>query len=263
MSITPNSPGFPVYVAGSTDSTRALIVLQEGFGVNDHIRKVADQYVDDGYFVIAPHLYHRSGSPEIPYHDIEQAKAADVDVRASPELKNDLNATTDFLATVGFTPASIGVVGFCMGGSVALFAATLGTVGAAVSYYGGGIATGRMGLPPLLEVAERLRSPGSDSTATATRVFPSRRWKTCASLTSELDVVTEIVRYPKAGHGFHCDARPNAHNKEASDDADERTRGVSQRPARSQFAFSFAARRSTRRPCRCEALPRDREHARR
>jgi carboxymethylenebutenolidase len=223
MSVAANSPGFPVYVAGSTDSTRALIVLQEGFGVNDHIRKTADRYIDDGYFVIAPHLYHRSGSPEVPYDDIEQAKEL-MSTLSESGLTNDLNATTNFLAGVGFTPASIGVVGFCMGGSVALFAATLGTVGAAVSYYGGGIATGRMGLPPLLEVAEGLRSPWLGLYGDLDAGIPVAEVEDLRTLTSELDVVTEIVRYPQAGHGFHCDARPRAYNKEASDDADERTR---------------------------------------
>jgi carboxymethylenebutenolidase len=223
MSIAPNSPGFPVYVAGSTDSPRALIVLQEGFGVNGHIRKVADRYVDDDYFVIAPHLYHRSGSPEVPYDDIEQAKAL-MSTLSESGLTNDLTATTSFLATLGFTPASIGVVGFCMGGSVALFAATLGTVGAAVSYYGGGIATGRMGLPPLLEVAEKLRSPWLGLYGDLDTGIPVEEVADLRTLTTELDVVTEVVRYPNAGHGFHCDARPSAYNKEASDDADERTR---------------------------------------
>lgn len=223
MTIIPSSPGFPVYVAGSTDSTRALIVLQEGFGVNAHIRAVADRYVDDGYFVVAPHLYHREGSPEILYDDIDGA-IAQMSTLSKSGLTNDLNATTEFLSTLGFTPASIGVVGFCMGGSVALFAATLGTVGAAVTYYGGGIATGRMGLPPLLEVAQGLRAPWLGFFGDLDTSIPVNEVEDLRTLTSERDVVTELVRYPKAGHGFHCDARPQSYNKEASDDADERTK---------------------------------------
>jgi carboxymethylenebutenolidase len=223
MSIAPSSPGFSVYVAGSTDSTRALIVLQEAFGVNDHIRKVADRYVDDDLFVIAPHLYHREGSPEVPYDDLKQAVALMSTLTLSG-LTNDLNATTDFLATLGFTPASIGVVGFCMGGSVALLAATLDTVGAAVSFYGGGITAGRMGIPPLLEVAQQLRSPWLGLYGDLDTGIPVGDVEDLRTLTSELDIVTEIVRYPEAGHGFHCDARPKSYNKEASDDADERTR---------------------------------------
>jgi carboxymethylenebutenolidase len=223
MSLVSNSPGFPVYATGSAEASRALIVLQEAFGVNDHIRNVADRYTDDGFFVVAPHLFHRSGSPEIPYDDIDQAKAVMATVTESG-LTNDLRATTDFLATLGFTPASIGVVGFCMGGSVALFAATLDIVGAAVSYYGGGIATGRMGFAPLLEVADNLRTPWLGLYGDLDTGIPVAEVEALREVTDRLDVDTEIVRYPLAGHGFHCDARPAAYNDEASNDADARVR---------------------------------------
>jgi carboxymethylenebutenolidase len=223
MSVFTSSPGFPIYAAGSAESPRALIVLQEGFGVNDHIRRVADRYVNEGFFVVAPHLYHRSGSPEIPYDDVEQAKAL-MSTLTETGLTNDLCATTDFLATLGFTPASIGVVGFCMGGSVALFAATLGTVGAAVSFYGGGIATGRMGLGPLVDVAAHLRSPWLGLYGDLDTGIPVEEVEALRAVTDRLEVVTEIVRYPLAGHGFHCDARPAAYNVDATNDADVRVR---------------------------------------
>ncbi|MGA2124335.1 MAG: dienelactone hydrolase family protein [Acidimicrobiales bacterium] len=223
MTFVSSSPGFPVYVTGSTDSPKALIVIQEGFGVNEHIRSVADRFTDDDYFVIAPHLYHRSGSPEIPYDDVESA-VAEMATLTQDGLTNDLNATTNFLAGLGFNPASIGVVGFCMGGSVALYSATLGTIGAAVSFYGGGISVGRMGLPPLLEVAEHLVSPWLGLYGDLDSGIPISDVEDLRTLTDSLPVVTEIVRYPQAGHGFHCDARANAFNEEASRDADERTR---------------------------------------
>jgi carboxymethylenebutenolidase len=223
MSLVTNSPGFPIYATGSTEASRALIVLQEGFGVNDHIRKVADSYADEGFFVVAPHLYHRGGSPEVPYDDVEQAVSL-MSTITEPGLTNDLRATTDFLATLGFTGASIGVVGFCMGGSVSLFAATQGTVGAAVSFYGGGVATGRMGLAPLLEVAEHLRSPWLGLYGDLDTGIPVAEVEALRVVTDRLDVDTEIVRYSQAGHGFHCDARPAAYNDEATKDADVRVR---------------------------------------
>ncbi|MGC2167951.1 MAG: dienelactone hydrolase family protein [Acidimicrobiales bacterium] len=223
MTFVSSSPGFPVYVTGSTDSPKALIVIQEGFGVNDHIRNVADRFTDDGYFVIAPHLYHRSGSSEIPYDDIESA-VAQMATLTKDGLTNDLGAATNFLAGLGFNPASIGIVGFCMGGSVALYAATIGTIGAAVSFYGGGISVGRMGLPPLLEVAEDLVSPWLGLYGDLDAGIPISDVEDLRTLTDSLPVVTEIVRYPQAGHGFHCDARANAFNEQASRDAAERTR---------------------------------------
>ncbi|HTT60164.1 MAG TPA: dienelactone hydrolase family protein [Acidimicrobiales bacterium] len=223
MTFVSSSPGFPVYVTGSTDSPKALIVLQEGFGVNEHIRSVADRFTDDNYFVIAPHLFHRNGSPEIPYDDVESA-LAQMATLTKEGLTNDLQATTNFLSGLGFTPASTGVVGFCMGGSVALYAATLGTIGAAVSFYGGGISVGRMGLPPLLEVAEHLVAPWLGLYGDLDAGISISDVEDLRTLTSSLPVVTEIVRYPQAGHGFHCDARASAYNEEAARDADQRTR---------------------------------------
>jgi carboxymethylenebutenolidase len=221
--MVPHSPGFPLYATGSTDAARALIVLQEGFGVNAHIRAVADRYAEDGYFVVAPHLYHRSASPEVSYDDVDAAIAL-MATLTREGLTNDLNATTDFLAGLGFTPGAIGVVGFCMGGSVALFAATLATVGAAVTYYGGGIRGARMGLPPLLEVAESLVSPWLGLYGDLDHGIAISDVDELRALTDSLSVVSEVVRYPNAGHGFNCDARPNAYNPDAARDAGQRTR---------------------------------------
>ena len=126
--------------------------------MNDHIRSVADRFADEGYLAVAPQLFHRDGSPEIPYDDFSAAMPFMANL-TKQGLTNDLNATTDFLATLGFHAPNIAAVGFCMGGTVSFFAATLGTIGAAASFYGGGVATGRFGLPPLVELAAELRCP--------------------------------------------------------------------------------------------------------
>jgi dienelactone hydrolase len=67
MSDEPRPGGFPIYASGQTDSKRAVIVVQEAFGVNDHIRSVADRLSDEGFLAVAPQLFHREGSPEVPY----------------------------------------------------------------------------------------------------------------------------------------------------------------------------------------------------
>jgi carboxymethylenebutenolidase len=131
--------GFPVYVAGSTDAPRAVIVVQEAFGVNGHIRSVVDRFADAGYFSIAPQLFHRDGSPEVPYDNFDDAMKYMANL-SKDGITNDLNATTDFLSTLGYQQPNIGVVGYCMGGTVSFVAATIGNVGAAVSFYGGGLA---------------------------------------------------------------------------------------------------------------------------
>ena len=62
--------GFPIYASGQTGASRAVIVIQEAFGVTDHIRSVADRFAAEGYLAVAPHLFHRDGSPEVAYDDI-------------------------------------------------------------------------------------------------------------------------------------------------------------------------------------------------
>jgi carboxymethylenebutenolidase len=217
----PEGPRFPIYVSGDTSAPRALVVLQEGFGVNAHIRDVADRLTDAGFFAVAPHLYHRDGSPEVPYDDVDEAKLLMSHLSAEG-LRNDLDATTDFLRSVGYRASSIGAVGFCMGGSVAFYAATRASFGAAVSFYGGGVATGRMGLPPLLELAGELRNPWLGLFGDLDTGIPVAEVEQLRELVSVAPVDTDIVRYANAGHGFHCDARPGAYNEEAAHDAFDR-----------------------------------------
>jgi carboxymethylenebutenolidase len=218
----PTPAGFPVYASGNTDSPRAVIVLQEAFGVNDHIRSVADRFSDEGFLAVAPQLFHRDGSPEIPYDDFSAAMPFMANL-TKQGLTNDLSATTDFLATLGYHAPNIAAVGYCMGGTVAFFAATLGTVGAAASFYGGGVATGRFGLPPLIELAADLRSPWLGLYGDLDQSIPSDQVEALREATAAASVPTEIIRYPEGQHGFHCDARPAAFNEAAARDAHQRT----------------------------------------
>ncbi len=216
--------GFPVYASGKTDAPRAVIVVQEAFGVNAHIRSVADRFADEGYLAVAPQLFHRDGSPEIPYDDFASAMPLMANLTMQG-ITNDLNATTDFLATLGFHAANIATVGFCMGGTVAFFAATLGTVGAAASFYGGGVATGRFGFPPLVELAADLKCPWLGLYGDLDQSIPVEQVEALREATNAVSVPTEIVRYAEGQHGFHCDARPDAFNEAAASDARARALG--------------------------------------
>jgi len=216
------SAGFPLYASGSTSAQRAIIVLQEAFGVNDHIRGVADLFADEGYLCVAPQLFHRDGSPEVPYDDFTSAMPFMAKL-TKQGLTNDLNATTDFLATLGFHAPNIAAVGFCMGGTVSFFAATLGTVGAAASFYGGGVATGRFGIPPLIELAADLQCPWLGLYGDLDQSIPVEHVEALRAATDALSVTTQIVRYREGKHGFHCDARPDSFNEAAAMDARART----------------------------------------
>ena len=214
--------GFPVYVAGSTDAPRAVIVIQEAFGVNDHIRGVADRFVEAEFFAVAPELFHRDGSPEIDYDDFPAAMKYMANL-TKEGLTNDLNATTDFLATLGYKPENIAIVGYCMGGTVSFYAATLGTVGAAATFYGGGVENGRFGLPSLLELAPDLKCPWLGLYGDLDQGIPVEQVEALRAATATSAHTTQIVRYAEGQHGFHCDARHAVYNEAAAIDAHQCT----------------------------------------
>jgi carboxymethylenebutenolidase len=212
----------PLQIAGDPGAPRALIVLQEAFGVNDHIRSVTEMFASRGFYAVAPELFHRAGSPEVPYDNFPEAMAA-LGTLSHDGLRDDLVASARFLNGAGYETSSIGIVGYCMGGSVAFFGATLGIVGAAVSYYGGGVENGRFGLPSLLELAPSLRCAWLGLYGDLDKGIPVEQVEALRAATAATDVSTEIVRYPDAEHGFNCDGRPAVFNSEASRDATRRT----------------------------------------
>jgi carboxymethylenebutenolidase len=200
----------------------AVIVLQEAFGVNDHIEDVTRRFAGEGYRAVAPHLFHRSGDEELAYGNFEKIMPH-MQALTEAGLVADLDATLEYLAGAGFAPARVGVVGFCMGGSVTFLAAVRRALGAAVTFYGGGVSEGRFGMPPLLDMAPDLQTPWLGLFGDEDQGIPVEQVEALRQATARASVPTEIVRYPDAGHGFHCDARPDSYNEAAAEDGWSRT----------------------------------------
>ena len=137
---------FPAYVAGPAGNPKAkggLVLLQEIFGVNSHIRAVADGYAADGYFVVAPATFHRvQANVDLGYTEADMGtgfgfKTA-VDALPAPGVMADIQAAIDHAAQAG----KVGIVGYCWGGLLTWRAACmLDGLSAAVPYYGGGVTT--------------------------------------------------------------------------------------------------------------------------
>ena len=210
--------GLPVNVAGTPEAGKAIVVLQEAFGVNDHIRDVADRFATAGYFAIAPELFHRDGSPEIAYDDFAAA-LTHMGNFTKAGLEGDVRDTISYLGTLGIDHSSIGIVGYCMGGTVATFIDTLGIVGAAVSFYGGGVTNGRFGLPALVELAPEIKAPWMGLFGGLDKGIPMDQVDALEAAMEMADQPTEIVVYEEADHGFHCNDRTAVYNAEAAADA--------------------------------------------
>jgi carboxymethylenebutenolidase len=185
-----------------------IVVIQEIFGVNQHIRNVCDAFAKEGYAAVAPALFDRT------QRNFESGyTAAEIETARAFIAKPDWDAMlrdTDAAIKVLKSAGPIGIVGFCMGGTIAFLAATrLSGLSAAVGYYGGRIvayADEKPKCPTQLHFGEKDASiPMSD-----VEIIKQKR-PDC-----------EIYVYKDAGHGFHCDERGSFH-KDSSDVAWQRT----------------------------------------
>lgn len=210
-------------VFGSDSAKTAVIVIQEAFGLNNHIRKVTENFSKAGHFAIAPDLYHQHENSIVDYDDLENALNLMITLEDSNILA-DMDACLTYLQDEkGFAPEAIGIVGFCMGGRIAFLTALNRKLGAGVSYYGGGIVTENItGTPALTPEAKDLKAPWLGFFGDLDSMIPIDGVEELRSELEKIEVPTEIVRYEDADHGFHCDERESFHT-EASADAWEKT----------------------------------------
>ena len=194
----------------------AVVVIQEAFGVNDHIEDVTRRFASAGYRSVAPHLFHRSGDPVLDYEDLANV-LPHMQAITGDGLIDDLQATFAHLANEGFGMRQTGVVGFCMGGTVAFLAATRFELGAAVTFYGGGVVEGRFGFPPLVELGGDLKAPWLGLFGDVDQGIPVEQVEALRKAVGQAPEIAEIVRYAEAGHGFHCDKRDAYHEESAKE----------------------------------------------
>jgi carboxymethylenebutenolidase len=207
----PGGP-LPIFEAEPEGQPRgAVVVIQEAFGLTTHIEAVARRLAAEGWLAVAPALYHRQGSPVLSYDDMSAVLPV-ISQLTEQGIAEDLDAVLAHLEAQGFARGNTGIVGFCMGGSVTLFAATRHALGAAVTYYGGGVVQGRFGFPPLVELAPGLRTPWLGHYGDLDQSIPPDTVEQLRTAAATAPVETEIVRYADADHGFNCDDRPAVFN---------------------------------------------------
>jgi carboxymethylenebutenolidase len=180
-----------------------LLVFQEAFGVNAHIRDVTERFAEQGYVAIAPELFHRTAPAgfEASYNDFPAIRPHMQAV--TPEAAEaDIRATYAWLHSHSLVKRDhISCVGFCMGGRVSFIADSILPLHAAVSFYGGGIA------PDLLSRASALHAPilliwgGLDK-----HITPELRRAVVDAVASQHKPYVN-VEFSRADHGFFCDQR--------------------------------------------------------
>lgn len=136
-----------------------IVVFHEARGVTDAVRQLADELAGEGWLVVVPHLYHRDTADELPDNAPEDV-SRHVERLSTAAVLTDTDASVSWLAARGVTADRTGVVGFGLGGTMALIVAALRDVGAAVTVAGIGIvAPVAPTLPALVEAAPELRCP--------------------------------------------------------------------------------------------------------
>lgn len=188
----------------------AVIVIQEIFGVNSHIRDVTDRIAKEGYVAIAPAIYQRQAPGfETGYtpEDIKIGKEYKEQTTAS-QLLSDIQASIDYLKTLpSVQQQGFGCIGFCFGGHVAYLAATLPEIKATASFYGAGIATNSPGgsTPTIARTAD-IEGTLYAFFGTQDSSIPSEQVDQIAAELQKHSIPHQIFRY-NADHGFFCDHR--------------------------------------------------------
>jgi carboxymethylenebutenolidase len=198
-----------------------VVVVQEAFGLTGHIERVCEALADAGYFAIAPALFHRSEDQLFGYSDYE--KLGPVIMALSREsIEADVDAAFRELERNRVAPSKTAIIGFCLGGSIALATAARLPIGAAITYYGSGLAQGRFGLDSGIDSASHLRTPWLGLYGDLDAHIPIEEVEQVRVAAATSSVDSQVVRFADADHGFHCDERPSFH-AETSSDAWERT----------------------------------------
>jgi carboxymethylenebutenolidase len=204
-----------------------IVVLQEIFGVNSHIRDVTERLAKEGYVAIAPALYQRLAPGfETGYaeEDIKIGKQYKDKTQAS-ELLDDIQAAIDYLISqTPVKPNAIGCIGFCFGGHVAYLAATLPDIQATASFYGAGITTMTPGGgEPTITRTKDIKGTVYAFFGMEDASIPTEQVDEIEEALNKNQVLHRIFRYEGADHGFFCDQRAS-YNEAAAVDAWEQVK---------------------------------------
>ena len=209
--------GVPAYLARPAGDAPApaVLVIQEAFGLNDHIKDVTRRIAGEGYVALAPDLYWRGGEGRTVRYDQLPEAIGLMHSLKDVEIVADLRSAIGYLEKQAFVRADrIGITGFCMGGRVSYLAACElpDKIKASVPYYGGGIPADK---------TEKLRCPVLAFFGEKDAFIPLDSVEQLKAEAKRLGKNVEVVVYPGADHGFFCNERAS-YQKAAAEDSWQR-----------------------------------------
>jgi carboxymethylenebutenolidase len=205
VSFPSNGSSCDGYVAG--ENGPGVVVIQEWWGLVDHIKDVCERFAREGFVAVAPDLYHGTTTSE-PDEAMKLAMSLELDRAAK-----DMSGAVAFLRESG--SANIGCVGYCMGGALSLVLGTVAPVDAVVAYYG----------LPLRDQPDwsKLAGPVQGHFAEHDGMFSPAAARELFDRLEGMGKQSELHVYDGAQHGFFNDDSPVVHNPEAAAQAWDRT----------------------------------------
>lgn len=203
-------PGFVARPAGETRAP-AVLVIQEAFGLNGHIKDVARRIAAEGYVALAPDLYWRGGRERTVGYDQLPEAIALMQSLNDKEIVSDVGSVIAWLERQPWVRADrIGITGFCMGGRVSYLAACElpDKIKACAPYYGGGIP---------VEKTAKLRAPLLAFFGENDPFIPLDNVEALKAELARHKKQAEVVVYPGANHGFFCNERESYQAEAAND----------------------------------------------
>ncbi len=211
----------PAYVAKPEKHAQpmpVILVVQEIFGVHEHIQDLCRRLAHQGYLAIAPELYFRQGEPQ-QYESISDLLEQIVTKVPDRQVLSDLDHTAHWAMQHGGDPARLGITGFCWGGRISwLYAAHNPQLKAAVAWYGKFTADKTLTSPQHpVDIAAQLTAPVLGLYGAKDKSIPQDSVELMRQALRAANSDSEIIVYPDAGHAFNADYRPNYHAESAVD----------------------------------------------
>ena len=213
-----NMPAFHAKPRNASSPLPVILVVQEIFGVHEHIRDICRRLANEGYLAIAPELYFRQGDPS-EYNDIPTLFKELVSTVPDTQVLADLDHVANWASRHGGDMRNMGITGFCWGGRITwLYAAHNPQLKAAVAWYGKlvGEKTLKQQKQPV-DVAVDLTAPVLGLYGGQDDSIPQQSVETMRQALRAANSKSEIVVYPDAGHAFNADYRPSYHEESAKD----------------------------------------------
>ena len=213
-----NMPAYHARPKNADGPLPIVIVVQEIFGVHEHIRDLCRRLAQEGYLAIAPELYFRQGDPN-EYHDIPTLFKELVTKVPDAQVLADLDHVASWAARNGGDPHRLLVTGFCWGGRITwLYAAHNPQLKAGVAWYGKLVGDKTLTSPSNpVDRAAALDAPVLGLYGAEDSSIPLDTIETMRQAIRAANATAEIVVYPEAGHAFNADYRPSYHAEAAAD----------------------------------------------